>query len=126
LQPTSPLRKVIDIDSSIKKFLKNKPKTIVSISEFEHPPSWIFKIVNGKLKPIIKSPEILRRQESLKLYSPNGAIYVFDSSFMMKKNFEYGVNDLPYIMPTERSVDIDSELDFKLAELQIKQKKTSK
>ena len=122
LQPTSPLRKVIDIDSSIKKFLKNKPKTIVGISEFEHPPSWIFKIVNGKLKPIIKSPKIHRRQESFKLYSPNGAIYVFDSNDLMKKDFEYGENDLPYVMPTERSIDIDSKLDFKLAEFLLKQK----
>jgi CMP-N-acetylneuraminic acid synthetase len=126
LQPTSPLRKVIDIDYSIKKFLKNKPKTIVSISKFEHPPSWIFKIVNGKLKPIIKSPKILRRQESPILYSPNGAIYVFNSSSIMKKDFEYGANDLPYIMPIERSIDIDSELDFKLAELLFKRKKSSK
>ena len=126
LQPTSPLRKTMDIDYSIKKFLKHKSKTIISVSKFEHPPSWIFKIVNGKLKPILKSQKIIRRQESPKFYSPNGAIYVFDSSSIMKKDFEYGVNDLPYIMPPERSVDIDSDLDFKFAELLLKRKKSLK
>ena len=75
------------------------------------------KIINGRLKPIWKDePEGVPRQ----LYDPeafmrNGAVYVLNRSNIMDNIF-YGNPIIPYIMPEERSLCIDSILDWYAAE----------
>jgi CMP-N-acetylneuraminic acid synthetase len=123
LQPTSPLRKANDIDKCIKFFLDNRFSTVVSVSESKHPPSWTFNIIKNKLQQIIKSPQSTRRQDLQPVYYLNGAVYVTLSKNLLKKKFRFGKGNLPYKMPPYRSIDIDTELDFKIAELLIRNKK---
>jgi N-acylneuraminate cytidylyltransferase/CMP-N,N'-diacetyllegionaminic acid synthase len=126
LQPTSPFRKVIDIDTCVKIFLENKFTSVVSVCISKHPPSWNFKIVNKKLQKIIKSPQITRRQDKSPVYNLNGAVYVASSKNLLEDNFEFGKGHLPYLMSRYQSIDIDTYLDFKIAEMLIKNKSLCK
>jgi len=53
-------------------------------------------------------------------YFLNGGIYIVDVNFAKEKQAFFDENTVPYIMPSERSVNIDSEIDLLLAELLIK------
>jgi CMP-N-acetylneuraminic acid synthetase len=123
LQPTSPLRIVKDIDNAIELFLKNKCESIISICESGHSPYWSFKIKSGYLTPILGRKYFKQRRQGLsKSYIPNGAIYISTPKNLFKYKSFYTNKILPYIMPLERSIDIDNETDFKLAELILKKK----
>ena len=118
LQPTSPLRNAQDIDNAIELFLKNDCESVVSVCEVEHSLYWSFEIENRYLKPIFGGKYLnMRRQDLSKVYTPNGAIYVSTPEILRKYKSFYCSKTIPYIMPPERSVDIDNEIDFMLAEL---------
>lgn len=123
LQPTSPLRLSSDIDKAIKKFLSNDCDTVVSMTETHFPPFGIYSLKNKNVKPILKNPKnIFRRQDSKNFYQINGAIYISTKNFIMKKNSMLGKKILPYIMPIERSIDIDSKIDFLMAKFFLRNK----
>ena len=118
LQPTSPLRNAQDIDNAIELFLKNDCESVVSVCEVEHSLYWGFEIENRYLKPIFGGKYLnMRRQDLPKVYTPNGAIYVSTPEILWKYKSFYCSKTISYIMPPERSVDIDNEIDFMLAEL---------
>jgi CMP-N,N'-diacetyllegionaminic acid synthase len=124
LQPTSPLRLVEDIDRAIEDFLKGRCDSVVSVCEVEHPPQWMYTLVRNRLKPITNDGEnVTRRQNVPKVYRLNGAVYVTSRDIIMKENRVLGRDTAAHIMSPERSVDIDTELDFKLAELLMKETK---
>jgi CMP-N,N'-diacetyllegionaminic acid synthase len=123
LQPTSPLRIAADIDDAVQKFLNIKCDSVVSVCETEHPPHWMYTLQHDKLKPLIKEGErILRRQDAPKIYRLNGAIYVTDKNTVMDQKSVMGNDIRGYIMPSDRSVDIDTQIDFDLAEVLIRQR----
>lgn len=73
------------------------------------------------LKPSFDKRYIrMRRQDLEVVYIPNGAIYVSTPQTLYKYMRFYCNYIIPYIMPIERSVDIDTEVDFMLAELVVK------
>ena len=118
LQPTSPLRSAGDIDNAINLFLDSGCESVVSVCEVEHPPHWSFRIEEGYLKSLFDKRYLrMRRQDLEKAYIPNGAIYVSTPQTLYKYKSFYCNHIIPYIMPFERSVDIDNEIDFMLAEL---------
>jgi CMP-N,N'-diacetyllegionaminic acid synthase len=123
LQPTSPLRLVEDVDRAIEGFLNGKCDSIASVCEVEHPLQWMYTLEGGRLKPVIKEGEnVTRRQDAAEVYRLNGAIYVTSRDMIMKENRVLGRDIGTYIMPLERSVDIDTELDFTLAGLLMKER----
>jgi len=122
LQPTSPLRTSLDIDNAIRIFKEKKADSVISVSETIHPPLWLKKIdANGILRNYFNIEiDNKNRQEIEKSYMPNGAIFVFKFSLLKKKYSYYSDKTYPYIMPLERSIDIDSKLDFEFAEYLMK------
>jgi len=124
LLPTSPLRNSSDIDEAINIFYDNNADSVISCNVNEHPTSWLFDIdKNGKInKNQIESNEMMNRQNYREKFIPNGAIYVLKNSLLKKYNTYYFENSYAYIMPKERSIDIDTEFDFKLANYLIKDK----
>jgi len=118
LQPTSPLRTAKDIDNAIELFLSNECESVISVCEVKHSPYWCLKIENGYLKPLFKEKHLkTRRQDLPKAYTPNGAVYISTSEILYKYKSFYCSKTLSYIMSPERSIDIDTEIDFMLAEL---------
>lgn len=125
LQPTSPLRKSEDIISSVELLFKKDAESIVSLCEVEHSPLFANTLPEdlSLSKFIRKEVKNMRRQDLPKYYRINGAIYISKvQSFLKTKDF-YGERSFAYIMPSERSVDIDTEFDLKIAEEILKSEK---
>ncbi len=122
LQPTSPLRTLADVDAAIEMLVTNKTaNAVVSVTEVSESPYWMKTLTSeGFVEDFLRNKKIYnRRQDVPTVYRLNGAIYVCKTPILLKsRNFGPG-NTLGYIMPEERSVDIDSIIDFKLAELMI-------
>jgi len=118
LHPTSPLRTSMDIDGAVEKFLNCQDcLSLISVTEFEKPPFWALKIENGYISPVFGEKYFkMMRQELPKTYKPNGAIFMATPKVLYRYRTFYTPKTLAYIMPPERSVDIDTEFDFILAE----------
>lgn len=123
LQPTSPLRTSKDIDDAIKLMISKNSEAIVSVCEAEHHPLWANILPeDGSMKNFIRN-EIkgLNRQQLPKYYRLDGAVYISTISALKKHKTFFHENTYSYIMPAGHSVDIDHEIDFKLAELLLKE-----
>ena len=118
LQPTSPLRTPQDIVTAVETMILNTADSVVSVCEADHSPLW-YNILpkNKSIKGFVR-PEIMTktRQELPTFYRINGAIYAVDTSYFFRTQNIYDGNSFAYIMPKERSIDIDSLFDFSFAE----------
>lgn len=116
LQPTSPLRTVVDIDGAVELFIEKQADSVISYCEEHHPIAW-HKYINeaGQLESIFDDDTLKNRQAIRPSYYPNGAIYVFKSSLIRNGRY-YSDNTFPYLMPRRRSVDIDTMEDFEYAQ----------
>jgi len=118
LQPTSPLRTAGDIENALQLFLDHNAKSVISVCENEHPPYWSNILpADLSMKNFIDPGALKNRQQLPLFYRLNGALYLGDINYLKEKRGFWGEQTFAYIMPGERSVDIDSLLDFKLAEL---------
>lgn len=121
LQCTSPLRKEEDIQGAIKKMVEKKADSVISLCESEQTPYWMKVIVDGKLKYFLdEGRKYERRQDVLKTYITNGAIYIIKTQILLEKRTWYTEYTVPYIMDRISSIDIDTLDDFELAEFYIK------
>ena len=120
LQPTSPLRTIKDIRDALETFLENDCESVVSVCKKKNI-FWSFEVANGYLKPICDRDYLKKRRQDLNyIYAPNGAIYISTPQNLRKYRSFYPSKIIPYVMPVERSIDIDNEIDFMLAELLLK------
>jgi len=126
LQPTSPLRTAKHIDEAIKKLIKLKGDSLVSVTELphNHHPSKLMKLEKDKkdrLKPLAGKENLIRRQDMEHLYVRNGAaIYIFTYDLFVREKRLIGDDCIAYFMNAAESVDIDDFEDLKLADLIIK------
>lgn len=122
LQPTSPLRSAEDIDQAVTLCLSTGADSVVSLCQVECHPYWMKKVVAGRVYPLMEvaDEEYPRRQDLPVVYQPNGAIYVTRRKVLLEEGRILGEHTLAYIMPQERSIDIDTPIDLKLAELILK------
>ncbi|MUT65002.1 acylneuraminate cytidylyltransferase family protein [Paenibacillus sp. NEAU-GSW1] len=122
LQPTSPLRTVEDIDACIAQCEKSGAP-VVSMTEPDKSPYWMFRIGAGdRLSPVMGHVESTLRQDLPAAFVLNGAIYVSDVEGFRKTESFLTEETTGYVMPKERSVDIDTLLDFWLCEAIIANK----
>ncbi|MGR5325725.1 acylneuraminate cytidylyltransferase family protein [Vibrio alfacsensis] len=118
LQPTSPLREAQHIDDALTLFEQRQAFSVVSVTPCEHSPLWANTLPeNGSLGDFIK-PEALHRSQDLQtFFRLNGAVYIFDISRLKEiGRLAYTEESYAYVMNNECSVDIDTQLDFLLAE----------
>lgn len=116
LQPTSPLRKPEDVQGAFRLFEEKQADAVVGVCEVEHSPLWSNTLPeDGCLKGFIREEVNGPRQRLSVYYRINGAIYILKTDFLMAKGNLYGEHSYAYVMPKERSVDIDHELDFAMA-----------
>ncbi len=125
LQPTSPLRRSADIDGAIELLFARKAQTVVSVCEAEHHPYGANTLpADGSMRDFLR-PEVMNknRQELPKFYRINGAIYLACCDYLRTCKTLFGSGTYAYVMPQERSIDIDTQLDFEFAEHLLKTKK---
>ena len=120
LQPTSPLRSAQDIDGAIELLLERHADAVVSVCETDHPPEWSNTLPNDRSMAQFYRPGIrsTRSQDLPRSYRLNGAVYVYSCDRALRSgSLNMDDNCYAYIMPRERSVDIDSAIDFEIAQL---------
>jgi len=125
LQPTSPLRTSNHIDEAIEQLIKLNADAIISVTEVDHSPLWCNILPESLSMENFISEDIKhkRSQDLPKFYRLNGAIYICKTKkFIEEDTFFLQENVYAYIMDKKSSIDIDEELDFKLAEIILKEK----
>lgn len=121
-QPTSPFRTVDDIDGTLQKLIETKADSAVSVCEVEFSahPMKIKKLVGDRVLPYcFEEPEGARRQDLPVAYRRSSAVYAMKRDLIMKANRLYGEFIVGHIVPTDRSIDIDTPLDWLKAEYML-------
>lgn len=116
LQPTSPLRTAADIDAAFALMLERGTPSCVSVCEADQSPYWMYRVeTNSKLKRLLPEMEgITRRQDLPPIYVLNGAIYIARIDWLRANRSFVGEETVAYLMPKERSLDIDTAQDFEI------------
>lgn len=125
LDATSPLRECDDIIYSYETLIDRSYDNLFTVSEARRSP--YFNLVEvtkeGKVKLSKESSlKVVRRQDSPKCYDMNASIYVWIRDTLLERDSLFLDNTGIYIMPEERSIDIDNELDFDIVEYLMKRK----
>ena len=122
LQPTSPLRYFKHIDEAIELLFDKKADAVVSVCEMDHSPLWSNTLDDSLSMNNFLKDEILnkRSQDLDKFYRLNGAIYICKTNKLLEEETFFLKNNIfAYKMDRKSSIDIDEEIDFKIAEVLI-------
>jgi CMP-N,N'-diacetyllegionaminic acid synthase len=116
LQPTSPLRIAADIDGAVAALVEGVD-AVVSVTPARQHPLWMKQLDDrGLLVPFVDAPLPTRRQDLPEVYALNGACYVARCGALIASRTFHLPRTAAYLMPQERSLDIDSEIDLHIAE----------
>jgi N-acylneuraminate cytidylyltransferase/CMP-N,N'-diacetyllegionaminic acid synthase len=118
LLPTAPLRNSLDIDNAVQLFRGKNADSVISFYQAPHPVQWHRYLDEvGVLRSFFEDGQRLaNRQDEKVAFLPNGAIYVFKYHVLKNLRVYYTDKTYPYIMPANRSADVDTIDDFNLAE----------
>jgi len=124
LQPTSPFRTKQDIEAAIGLAAMRKVDGVVSVCEASPHPLLCQRIrEDGRLADYMSADrESRRRQDLPAAYQLNGAIYLNHAQSLRQERTFRPKDTLPYLMPPERSLDLDTLWDWHLAELILRDK----
>jgi N-acylneuraminate cytidylyltransferase len=118
LQPTSPLRSGHDIAACVDLCVQTGAPSVVAVTPATESPYWMFTMGPGlslaRLLP--EAPMRARRQDLPAAYRVNGAVYVARPDWLRRQRAFMAAETKGYVMPAERSVDIDNLDDWEMAE----------
>lgn len=121
LQPTSPLRNESHIDKAVRKLLRTRADSVITVCKVRHHPFWSFIARGDRLYPFSKMGITIRNRQALpEIYAVNGAVYAVRKNVLFEQNSVFGKDTRAIVMPSEESVDIDSPFDFFVAEMLLK------
>lgn len=121
LHATAPLRTIEDIDNSIKLLVDKNADNVFSVTEAHRNPYFNMVEVHGKMVRRVKESNCVNRQSAPQVFDMNASIYVWWKDIFKKKKCTFLKRSQFYIMPKERSIDIDDCLDFKIAEMLLRE-----
>ena len=128
LQPTSPMRKSAHIDDALSKLFRSNADALITVVNVNNNHPMKMKrflgsdSISGTLVDYEKPPvENCPRQKLPPVYIVNGAIYATKRDVLMEKNSFQGQNCIGYIMNENESVNIDTEIEFLIAEALMKE-----
>ena len=118
LQPTSPFRTAEDIDAAAELARRTSADAVVGVGAMPKHPCHAKTIdAEGRLVPWLGGPDTeSRRQDLPALYVPNGAIYLVKRTVLERSRSWCPPGTLAFVMPEERSLDIDTPWDWRVAE----------
>ncbi len=116
LQPTSPLRGSEDIDAAVALHASNNGATVVGVTAAAHT-GWTFAMDGDGVLDIDTMGVAARRQDMAAQFVLNGAIYVAAVHRLRAAHSFLTPATIGYAMPVERSVDIDTMFDWRIAEM---------
>ena len=122
LQPTSPLRTSDDIEVIVALRQQAACESAVSLTPSSKHPAWMFSLSQEqRLEPLLELDEIVCRQQLSPAYVLNGSLYLASREFLLREQSFINAETIGYVMPPERSVDIDTPLDWQWAEFLMRQ-----
>lgn len=125
LMATNPFKNKDDVENCFIKLKDNNADSVIGMTKLEeHHPARIKKIVNDKIVDFCV-PELSSRRQDLRPYAyiRNGSIYALNRNKLIYEKHRFGGdNSRPYIMPFERSINIDSYMDLALCEFLLSKK----
>jgi N-acylneuraminate cytidylyltransferase len=117
LQPTTPFRTADDIDAAVALLESTGADSVISLVDVGgHHPARMHYVEDGRIlnHPLSESYENQNRQELKPMYIRNGAIYLTRRATLLSGSFR-GSDSRAYLMPPERSVNIDGPMDLAFA-----------
>ena len=128
LDATSPLRRVQDISSAFRQFVNDDNDILITGAPSRRSPYFNLVEVNKNGQVSLSKQldkQVVRRQDSPLCYDMNASIYIWKREALLNNNTLFTEKTGIYVMPEEYSQDIDSELDFKIVELIMNEKKNA-
>ena len=121
LQPTSPLRTAEDVDAALVALEDPDVDSVISVIEPEQTPWKCFYTgEDGYLHGVVDDETPFRpRQELPRAYAPNGAIYAVRAKLFETTGRLFQPRTVPYLMPAERSLDVDTADDLVRAQTML-------
>ncbi|MBF0445059.1 MAG: acylneuraminate cytidylyltransferase family protein, partial [Magnetococcales bacterium] len=121
LMCTNPMKTVSDIDGAIEKLIKTGADSVIAVHRLDdHHPIRIKKIVDDRLQDFCLPEKLETRRQDLKpdAYIRSGSIYALTRDHLMVDAQRYGSNNSrPWILDPHKGVNLDSKMDFRMAEL---------
>jgi CMP-N-acetylneuraminic acid synthetase len=122
LQPTSPFRVGADVDRAIAKVVETGADSAQTITEASYHPFFMTTLVGDRTAPLFPDGHrFVRRQDAPPVFQPSGAVYVTRYAVLVEHGRVLGDDNRAIVMGFEASVNIDTEWDFLLAELLLRQ-----
>ena len=118
LMATNPLKSTLDIKNVIKILIKNKADSVIAVNQlFDHHPARIKKIVKGRLYDFAVKEKLESRRQDLKpnAYVRSGSIYAMSRNYVMSGKRYFSGKSYAYILPMERTINIDDKNDLIIA-----------
>lgn len=116
VQPTSPFVHAADIDGCIALGLQDSPCSAATVARSASSPYWSYRVdESGRLQPVTEGKRPRRRQDAPTTFHLNGAVFVASREFLELHGDFVAPGTRAYIMPDERSIDIDDTLDLEFA-----------
>ena len=125
LPATSPLRSTIDVENCLNEFKKGRADFVVGITSSERNPyfNMVKKGEDNQVNLVIQQVEkYSRRQDTPEIFDLTTVCYVGKPSTILTKNSIFEGKVAGVEIPRERAIDIDTELDFQIAEFLFKSK----
>ena len=125
LDCTAPLREDQDIDNALTLFQNEQPDMVMSCCDARKNPYFNLVEVNeyGSLRVSKPLPgNIVARQHAPRVLEHAASTYVVSPDYLLAAKFLYDGHVIPYVMPPERCLDIDSEFDFKIVEFLLEER----
>jgi len=117
LQPTSPIRRKSDAEAMLSLFT-NDVDLVVSVREAHDNPYFnLFEEDAQGMLHLSKPSEFTRRQDCPKVYAYNGSIYIIRAERLREHPLSAFTRIRKYVMSAECSIDIDGEMDWRMAEM---------
>jgi CMP-N,N'-diacetyllegionaminic acid synthase len=118
LDATAPLRKISDIKKALRLIIRNKSDNLFSACISKRNPYFnSVEFKNDRIRPVKNlMKKITCRQNAPKVYDMNASIYIWKRKMLLISNTVFNKKTSLFIMPEERSFDIDTPFDFKIVE----------
>ncbi len=123
LQPTSPLRSAEDINAIIELCVRTRAESAVSVCKLESHPEWMYEI--GPQGQLVKLPARMSKfttDNAQQIHVLNGALYLARVDWLRQTKAFIGSETQAFVMPQERSADIDTQMDWDWVEFLMSKK----
>lgn len=126
LQPTSPLRTAEDIDGAVDLAEHKAADAVVSVTLAADHPYWMKSVgPDGRMRDYVNQEKKVENRQALpEIFALNGAIYLARREVLLEDGDFYGRDTYAYVMPEERSLDVDTPWDLHLADLVLRERST--